>query len=166
VQPLRELTAHPRVQDLIKRAINLRADLLDRLDDRLSGVAKKLNLVTRKDLKLVKRQVRELENQVATLENQLRQERARADRAERELGDSLKSTRKATQDAKAAAEAKALAEAKIAELTAASTVAIGAADPGGDEAEVAPAPAKKPRARKKPDTNGGGAAATVEGDEG
>ncbi|MFO0750918.1 MAG: hypothetical protein U1F43_35385 [Myxococcota bacterium] len=75
MQPLRDLASHPKVQDLIKRAVSLRSDLIDRIDDRFGGVAKRLNLVTRKDMKLVKRQVRELENQVATLEHQLAQER-------------------------------------------------------------------------------------------
>lgn len=93
MQPLRDLAAHPKVQDLIRRASSLRTDLMDRLDDRLGGVAKRLNLVTRKEMKLVKRQVRELENQVTTLELQLQQERQRADRAEKELSDALKAAK-------------------------------------------------------------------------
>ena len=60
MSPIRDLAQHPKVQEILRRATSLRSDLMDQLDERLGGVAKKLNLVTRKEMKGVKRQVREL----------------------------------------------------------------------------------------------------------
>jgi predicted nucleic acid-binding Zn-ribbon protein len=120
------------VQDLIKKAVNLRTDLLDNLDERLSGVAKKLNLATRAELKTLKRQVRELENQVTSLEHQLAAERQRADRAEGSLSEAIKAQKKSAQtdlsdrmkletEQKAAEAARANAEAALREATALKT---------------------------------------------
>ncbi len=125
-QPAAGLLGHPAVQDIIKKAVNLRTDLLDSLDERLSGVAKKLNLATRAELKTLKRQVRELENQVTSLEHQLSQERQRADRAEGSLSEAIKAQKKSAQtdlsdrmkleaEQKAAENAKALAESALRE---------------------------------------------------
>ncbi len=97
----------PALQDVFRRAVNLRADLLDQLDDRMEGVARKLNLATRKETKALRRQIRELENQVQGLEGQLGHERRRADEAETALTEALKAAKAAVKEATKFAEPKA-----------------------------------------------------------
>lgn len=121
------LLAHPALQDVVRRAVNLRSDLLLQLDDRLEGLARRLNLATRKEVKVLRRQIRELENQVQGLEGQLGEERNRAERAERSLSEALKAARDA--------------EARVKKLAAEASVA---AEPEGD-----PEPKRATRARKK-----------------
>jgi chromosome segregation ATPase len=97
---------HPALQDVLRRAVNLRSDFVDRLDLRLEALARRLNLATRKEVKVLRRQIRELENQVLNLEGQLTQERQRAERAERSLGEAVKTARDAEAKAKKTAAAK------------------------------------------------------------
>lgn len=97
----------PALQDVLRRAVNLRADLLDQLDGRMEGVARKLNLATRKETKALRRQIRELENQVQGLEGQLGHERRRADEAETALTEALKAAKAAAKEATKVVEAKA-----------------------------------------------------------
>ncbi len=105
------LLEHPAIAGVIRKAVHIRADLLDQLDGHLAGVAKKLNLATRAELKGLKRNIRELENQVQNLEHQLIHERERAEQAEKALGDAARTAKKATQAEKAT-------QAKDVELTA------------------------------------------------
>ncbi len=89
----------PALQDVFRRAVNLRTDLLDQFDERMEGVARKLNLATRKETKALRRQIRELENQVQGLEGQLTHERRRAEDAESALGEALKAAKAAVKEA-------------------------------------------------------------------
>lgn len=147
---------------VVKKASHLRADLLDQLDGRLSGVAKKLNLATRAELKALKRQIRELENQVENLERQLSSERRRADEAETALSEASKANKKANQAAQKAdeelAQKKASLEATARDLEAREkALAERAAALDKVEAEASPKDADKPttkkgaRAKKKTD---------------
>jgi len=170
------LFTHSAVQQVLGRAVNLRADLLEQLDTRLAGLAKRLNLTTAKELKALQRQIRELENQVRNLEGQLGTERARADRAEGSLGEALKAAKKPgpevhvaelearvkAAEAKAEAEAKARAKAEAtakAETTARQLLAETAArqksvteaksEVEGEDASDKVAGKKSPRTKKK-----------------
>lgn len=120
------ILAHPAVQDVLRRAVNLRSDLIDRLDERFEGLARRLNLATRKEMKILRRQIRELENQILTLEGQLSQERQRASQAETSLAEAVKAARSA--------------EAKLKKLADRKEAAAGAAEDR-----------PKPRRAKKPD---------------
>lgn len=137
---------HPAVQGVLRRAMTFRADLADQLDDRLSGVAKKLNLATSKEVKALRRQIRELENQVAVLDGQLRDQRTRGDRAEAAFGDAQKAAKKAAQALEAAEADKAKAQAEVAALRAELEQAKAEDDKaGGDK----PTTKKTARAKKK-----------------
>lgn len=95
--PAAGVLTNPKVQDLVRRVVDLRADVRDGLDDQIAAVARRLNLVSMKELRHFKRLVRELENQVATLEHELAQQRRRADRAEAARADrEPAATKKAT----------------------------------------------------------------------
>jgi chromosome segregation ATPase len=163
------LFGHPAVAGVVRKATHLRADLLDQLDGRLSGVAKKLNLATRAELKALKRQIRELENQVENLERQLVGERKRADEAETALGEAAKAAKKAGQTAQVAqkeaaelAQKKAELEAQSADLAArektlseriAATERLEADFAAQKEAADKPASRKSPLAKKKAEDN-------------
>lgn len=88
--PAAGLLSHPKLQDIVRRVINLRTDVRDALDERVATLARHFDLVTQKELKHFKRMVRELENQVASLEHELAQQRRRAERAEGDLDQARK----------------------------------------------------------------------------
>ncbi len=154
------LLGHPVLQDVLQKAAHLRADLLGQFDERVSGIAKKVGLATRGEVKLHKRQIRELENQVANLEHQLVQERARADRAESGLADATRNLKKANDGAAAKDARVAELEAELEKLKA----EAAAAGDGAAKGEKAPASRKSTRATKKKDD--GAEAADAEASEG
>lgn len=136
---------HPAVQGVLRKAMTFRADLADQLDDRLSGVAKKLKLATSKEVKALRRQIRELENQVAVLDGQLKDQRTRGDRAEAAFSDAQKAAKKAAQALEAAEADNAKALAEVAALKAELEQAKAEDDKGGDK----PTTKKTARAKKK-----------------
>gem|GEM_PF-3284034 len=103
--PAAGLLSHPKLQDVVRRVINLRSDVRDALDERVATLARRFDLVTQKELKHYKRMVRELENQLASLEHELAQQRRRAERAEGDLGAAKKEVAKAKAEAASKAEA-------------------------------------------------------------
>lgn len=138
---------HPAVQGVLRKAMTFRADLADQLDDRLSGVAKKLKLATSKEVKALRRQIRELENQVAVLDGQLKDQRTRGDRAEAAFSDAQKAAKKAAQALESAEAEQAKALAEVASLKAELEL-LKAEDAAGDKAEK-PTTKKTARAKKK-----------------
>ena len=152
------LLGHPVVQDVLQKAAHLRADLIDQFDERFNGLAKKLKLATRGELKLLRRQIRELENQVANLEHQLAQERARAERADDALAD-------ATRGAKKAQEARAAAEAALRDVETKLQALQAEAAARTEVVDDKPASRKAPRARKKAENNDEAPAVADEGGE-
>jgi len=159
----------PALQDVMRRAVNLRSDLLDKLDQQMESVARRLNLATRREMKTLRRQIRELENQVQGLEGQLTSERQRAERAEGSLGEALKATREADAKGRKALEAASAkpepkAEAKpepkpeaTPELPgiAASDASLAAPEAPEDEGDR-PATKRAARAKKKAEPEEGG----------
>ena len=152
------ILTNPALQDVMRRAVNLRTDLLDQIDQQIEVVARRLNLATKKEVKALRRQIRELENQVQGLDGQLHEERRRADRAESQLADALKSAREADAKAKKAEPAKPAPKAELKlESPRAEAKAEPKAEPGaGDEeaaSDDAPTPTKRSsRAKKKAET--------------
>ncbi len=98
--------SNPQFQEALKRAINLRSDVRDSMDDQLETLAKQFNLVTRQDFKTMKRTIRELENHLAAMDYELQQMKAR-EAAARAEADAL---RKAAAEAKKAPAKKASAK--------------------------------------------------------
>lgn len=131
--PAAGLLSHPKLQDVVRRVINLRGDVRDALDERVATIARRFDLVTQKELKHFKRMVRELENQIASLEHELAQQRRRADRAEGELDQAKKD---------AAAAAKPEPKAKAAPKT--------APEP---KVEAAPKTEPEPKAKAAPESD-------------
>jgi hypothetical protein len=164
--------SNPTFQSALKRAINLREDVRDNWERQVETLAKSLNLVTASDVKGFKARIRELENQVATLEHDLRQERLRADKADKALSAAQapkvptkpaavaapapKAGTKPAGDEQAApdkAAAKPAGDAKTASNTKPAAAKAGAktgAKTGSDKKPVAAKPAsdKKPAAKK------------------
>jgi len=142
----------PAFQDVMKRALNLRSDLLDRFDQQMESVAKRFNLATRREMKTLRRQIRELENQVQGLDGQLTQERQRAERAEASLTDTIRSAREAEAKARKIDQAARAELAAKAESDNEAPSAADAAKPEADESERATPPSKRTtRAKKKSD---------------
>ena len=141
----------PALQDVMRRAVNLRSDLRDRFDHQMEAVAKRFNLATRREMKTLRRHIRELENQVQGLEGQLTQERQRAERAEISLTEAIKSSREAE------AKARKASEQVIAPKVEVLTLEIAGADakPEGEEADK-PATKRTARAKKKAESEEGG----------
>ena len=81
------LLSNPAFQTALNRAINLRSDMNSGWDEQLEQVARRFNLVTRGDVKALKKSVRELESRIASLQHELKQQRLRADKAEKSAAE-------------------------------------------------------------------------------
>jgi hypothetical protein len=79
------MLSNSALQNALKRAINLRADLRDSLERRMGQLAATLSLVTARDFKSIRRSIRALEGQLETLQRELEAERRRSAEQEARL---------------------------------------------------------------------------------
>ena len=77
-----KVLSNPRVQRAMLQAINLRADLRQKVTVQVEDFARNHNLVTREDVAQLRRTIRELEATVATLRNEVDEANVRAEQAE------------------------------------------------------------------------------------
>ena len=70
----RKVMADPRFQRAVMKAINVRADLHNRIEKQVKGFATSYSLVTREDVAKLRRTIRELERTVTALQGKLAQQ--------------------------------------------------------------------------------------------
>ena len=78
------LLSNPRVQKTMLQAINLRAEIRQKVTTQVEGFARNHNLVTREDVAKLRRSLREMEGTLAQLRVELGEANTRAEKAETE----------------------------------------------------------------------------------
>ncbi|MBP47385.1 MAG: hypothetical protein CMH53_05560 [Myxococcales bacterium] len=76
-----KVVGDPRVQKVMMRAINLRADAREVVEKQVKEVAAALDLVTREDVASLKRTIRDLEDTVEELRDELSETQEQAEQA-------------------------------------------------------------------------------------
>ncbi len=98
-----KVVADPRVQKAMMRAINMRADARELVEQRVQNVAAVLDLVTREDVASLKRTIRDLEDTVEELRDELSDTQEEAGAARREAKTAQEQAVAANEKAEAAA---------------------------------------------------------------
>ena len=76
--------SNPRVQKTMLQAINLRAEIRQKVTTQVEGFARNHNLVTREDVAKLRRTLREMEGTLAQLRVELEEANTRAEKAQSE----------------------------------------------------------------------------------
>jgi polyhydroxyalkanoate synthesis regulator phasin len=79
-----KVVSDPRVQGAMLRAINMRGELREAVERRVSTIATALDLVTRDDVATLRRTIRDLEDSVEDMREELDEARTAAKKAEQE----------------------------------------------------------------------------------
>ena len=91
-----KILTNPRVQRTMMQAINLRADLHQRVTSQVQGFAKSHNLVTREDVAKLRRTLREMEGTISVLRTELATETARGEAAREQAQEATSKAAKAS----------------------------------------------------------------------